>query len=287
MGLQGWDVSYIFQNQDEAGFSESLGRFDVPVPNVLGLFPAISRQVLRGDVRESQRTAVRNVHVPSLFQAKLGFDDKVVQGYDEKELDSSKVPARALAVARQAVTFTDKFQETPVFDMQPYEHDGSLVASTGQLRWREGESKQSGYFTLDTAGTKAVAGFAEGQTCVLGDLSITPASSFCTIYVTALGRDESIATAKKLLVTAMARVRNTGMELEETDKGIKARNKGTGPMLLEPVRATLEFGRAGPTRVVLLDHDGLRTAQTIPVRNGVVEIDGTRDRTPYYLIEFD
>jgi hypothetical protein len=171
--------------------------------------------------------------------------------------------------------------------MQPYEHDGSLVSSTGQLRWREGESKQDGYFTLDTAGTKAVAGFAAGQTCTLGAISITPASPFCAIYVTALGQDESIATAKALLVTAMARVRNTGMELEETDGGIKAGSKGTGPMLLEPVRATLDFGKPGPTRVVLLDHDGLRTAQTIPVHNGVVEIDGMRDRTPYYLIEFD
>jgi hypothetical protein len=43
--------------------------------------------------------AVRNVHAPSVFQGKLGFDDKVKQGYDEKELDSSKVPAQVLSVS--------------------------------------------------------------------------------------------------------------------------------------------------------------------------------------------
>ena len=102
MGLQGWDVSFMFQNRDSGTFSETIGRdrWDVTAPNVLGVFPAVARQVLRGDVRESELLAPCHVHVPSLYEGKLGFDDQTMQQYDVKAFESDKVPAQALAVAR-------------------------------------------------------------------------------------------------------------------------------------------------------------------------------------------
>ena len=80
-------------------------------PQVLGVFPAVARQVLRGDVKESKRCVPLRVHVPSLAQGKLGFVDRVVQQYDVKTFDTNKVPARALAVARCAVEFTERLIE--------------------------------------------------------------------------------------------------------------------------------------------------------------------------------
>jgi hypothetical protein len=55
MGLQGWDVSYIFQNRDRGRFMTELwpsGRdvWRVMAPQVYGIFPAVARQVLRADV---------------------------------------------------------------------------------------------------------------------------------------------------------------------------------------------------------------------------------------------
>ncbi len=43
-GLQGWDVSYLFQNRDSGGFSDRIGRdrWDVTAPQVLGVFPAVA-----------------------------------------------------------------------------------------------------------------------------------------------------------------------------------------------------------------------------------------------------
>jgi hypothetical protein len=38
--------------------------------------------------------------------------------------------------------------------------------------------------------------------------------------------------------------------------------------------------------VHVLDHDGCRTGRTLPLRDGVLEIDGARDKTPYYLITY-
>jgi len=284
MGLQGWDVSYMFQNGDSGGFSPALGgnAWDVAAPHVLGVFPAVARHVLRGDVKESDVVARQNVHVPSLFQGKLSFDDKVKQGYDDKELDSSKVSARALAAVRCAVAFTPSYEDTPALDLKRFEKDGFLVSSTGQLRWKEARDKLGGFFTMDTPGTKAVVGFASGQTCNLGEVTIKPESRFAAIYVTAQGRGETLANAKKLLIVAMARSRNTGMQLNETEDGLLARGKG--PVLLEAVKAAVSLKRS-PAKVVLLDHDGQRTDRTLPVRNGTFVLDGVQDKTPYYLLE--
>ncbi|HSW00308.1 MAG TPA: hypothetical protein VLI39_09065 [Sedimentisphaerales bacterium] len=287
LGLQGWDVSYLFQNRDSGGFSDRIGRdtWDATAPQILGIFPAVARQVLRGDVRESDLFATLNVHVPSLAQGKLNFYDRTIQQYDVKSFDTDKVPARALAVARCAVEFTDQYCDTPAFDLSPFEKDGFLTSSTGQLRWNESpDAKLGGYFTIDTPGTKAVVGFAEARECRLGDVTISPQCPFAAIYITAQERDKSIATSRKLLITAITRACNTGMEF--TDAGDELLNRGKAPILMEPVKATITIDRPGATKLRLLDHDGLRTESTLPLQDGVVVIDTARDKTPYYLLEF-
>lgn len=287
MGLQGWDVSYLFQNGDNAVFSKQLGgsAWDVMAPQILGAFPAIARQVLRGDVQESEVVAVRNVHVSSLFQGRLGFDDKIKQGYDDKELDSSAVPARALAVARCTIKFTERFEETPSFNLKPFQQDGFIVSSTKQLRWKEGTGKAGGFFTMDTVGTKAVVGFAQDQTCQLGEVTITPQSRFAAIYISAPEKDGKIGTSRRLLVTALARSRNTGMKFSVS--GDELLDKGKGPVLMEPVKAVLALAGRRVSSVLLLDHDGRRSEKTVPVTNGQFTLDGARDQTPYYEVILD
>jgi hypothetical protein len=284
MGLQGWDVSFMFQNRDTATFSERIGRdqWDATAPQVLGVFPAVARQIHRGDVKEAETRAVRNVHAPSLFAGKLSFDDRVAQGYDDKELDSSKVSARTLAVARSVVAFTDEYRDTSAFDLQPYEQGGPLVSSTGQLRWQEAVGKSGGFFTLNTPGTKAVVGFAQGRKCQLGEVTIEPQSQFAAIYVTARERAGTIASSHDLLIVALARARNTGMRF--SPDGARMLAPGTAPVLVEPVKARFTLGRSGGGRVVLLDHDGRATEQTLPIEGGTILIDGARDRTPYYRV---
>jgi hypothetical protein len=286
LGLQGWDVSFMFQNGDNGEFSPKIGRdqWDVTAPQVLGLFPAVARQIHRGDVQESSVVAVRNVHVPSLFEGKLSFDDKVVQGYDDKELDSSKVPARALAVARSVVAFTKDYIDTPVFDIKPYEKDGQLVSSTGQLRWKEGDGRSGGFFTMNTPGTKAVVGFAEGRKCELEGVTIESKSRFGAIYVTARERDKTLDNTREILIIALARARNTGMKFSPS--GDKLFSAGKPPILMEPVKAQITLGKAGTPQVILLDHDGRITDKTIPWASGSCTIDGARDKTPYYLLRY-
>jgi len=286
MGLQGWDVSYMFQNRDAGQFTDRIGadRWDVTVPQVLGLFPAVARQVLRGDIDESDVVARRYVHVPSLFEGKIGFEDKTVQQYDVKSFDSDRVPAQTLAVARSVVEFTEAYRDTPPFDLDPYRKGFSLVSSSGQLQWKPGASKQDGYFTVDTDATQAVVGFGQNQRFELADVTIEPKSHFSAIYVTAQGPGGSIGSSKKLLVVAMARARNTAMKFNEAEDEIIER--GHGPILMEPVKARISIQRRANPKVYLLDHDGRRTSRTLRVRDGVFEIDGAGDKTCYYLIEY-
>ncbi|MFW6189168.1 MAG: beta-galactosidase [Planctomycetota bacterium] len=285
MGLQGWDVSYIFQNRDDGTFSDRLGRskWDVTAPQVMGVFPAVARQVLRGDVAEADATAPRYVHVPSLFEGKLDFEDTVQQEYDVKTFDSDKVPSRALAAARCVVDFVDQPRPTPEFDLDAYAEGAVYVSANGQLRWRAGDSKLDGHFAMDTPGTKAVVGFAEGETIGLGQVTIAPRSRFGAVYVTAQGPDGEVATADALLVVAIARARNTGMKVFEDSRII---DKGEAPVVMEPVAAAIRIDRPGAATVHVLDHDGVRTGRTLPVEDGEFTIDGARDRTPYYLVTY-
>jgi len=286
LGLQGWDVSYLFQNRDNGGFNDRIGRdqWEVTAPQVWGVFPAVARHVHRGDVRQADLTAVRNVHAPSLFEGRLSFDDTVAQGYDDKELDSSKVSSRALAVARSVIAFTDEYAETPVFDLALHERQGQLVSSTGQLRWQERQADRGGYFVMNTPGTAAVVGFAAGQRCELGVATIEVETPFAAVYVTAREPAGTLDASRELLIVALARARNTDMKF--SPDGDRMLDRGQAPILIEPVKAKITLHRPGVPRVVPLDHDGRVTEGALAPKDGTWTIDGARDRTPYYLVQY-
>jgi len=285
MGLQGWDVSFIFQNRDNGSFAERLNadRWEVTAPQVLGLFPAVSRQVLRGDVLESGEVVTRAVHVPSLGEPRLGFDDRVSQQRDTKSFGGATVPSEALGAVRCLVEFADTFHVTAPLDLSRFQQDGWLVASTGQLRWRPGTTRLDGGFTIDTPATKAAVGFHQGRRLDLGSVTLAPACRYAALYLVAKDPKGTIDQSRDLLLVALARCRNTGMKVFNDDRLLA---RGNGPVRLEPVKARITLRRPGTPTVVALDHNGRRTATTLPVENGSFEIDGSRDRTCYYLVSY-
>jgi hypothetical protein len=292
MGLQGWDVSYPFQNRDTGTFAPAIGlqNWDVVAPNFLGIFPAVSRQVLRGDVTESAIVHTRHVHLPSLDEARIGFEEKVSQDADIKTIEGAAFPAAALAAARGVVRFTDTFTATEAFDLDPYRKDGAIVSSTGQLRWIAGANDKDGHIVINTPATQAVVGFTRDKAFDLADVTLRPGSRYGALYVTARSKEGVLATDKAVLVTAIARARNSGaVILEDSFLFSKGTMKGTriaGPVVMEPVIASIVLKRGGNPTVHLLDHTGVKTGKTLRVENGVVHIDTGRDATPYYLIEY-
>ncbi len=291
MGLQGWDVSYPFQNRDAGTFSTSIGSqpWDAAAPNFLGIFPAVSRQVLRGDVKESTVTHYRNVHVPSLDSGQVGFDETVTQQWDIKSFESDVFPSSALAAAKSVVRFTETVEATETFDLAAYQQKGDILSSTRELRWHPGESNKDGYIVINTPGTQAVIGFAQDQHIDLAESSILSDSRYAAIYLSARSPEGTLADDNAILVSAIARARNENAAILEDQyvysRGTMKGGRPTGPVRMEPVKARITLKRPGNPTVYLLDHNGVKTGKTLPVKNGVFEIDTGRDQTPYYLIE--
>ena len=128
-----------------------------------------------------------------------------------------------------------------------------------------------------------MCGFTKGETAQLLDVDITTANEFATIYVTSLDNEKPVATAKNLLVTAMARVRNTGQKIIVHSSV----DWGRGPVVMEPVAAEINIKREGAFTVHILDQDGRRTGETLPVEGRVVKFDTAKDKTVYYEVEFE
>jgi len=292
MGLQGWDVSFPFQNRDDGTFSQAVGgeQWDATAPNFLGIFPAVSRQVLRGDVAEAPVAHTRNVHLPSLDMARVGFDEQVAQAWDVKSFTSDVFPAEALAVAGGRVRFTAAFEPTPPFDVKSHLKSGCLVSSTGQLQWQPGTSAQDGFITINTPASQAVVGFAEGQTFALADCAITPKSRYGAVYLSARSQAGTLANDRAVLVTAVARARNKGMivlnDAYLMSRGDIRNHRPAGPVVMEPVVAEITLRRGSSPTLHILDHGGVKTGKTIPVENDRFTLDTGRDATPYYLLEY-
>jgi hypothetical protein len=286
LGLQGWDASYHFANDldrfsDTLAIRDNWGIWNVDSPTQLGLYPAVARMVLRKDVAEGKLVHTRNVSLDDLRKGQLGFREDVEQRGDVKSIKGD-VPLEALAVGRVEVAFNEKSKPTPPADLSRFVSGNTTRSTTGQLSWtRDGAGK--GFFTIDTAGTKALVGFAPSRSFDLGGVQIRTDNPFATIFVTSLQKDRSLRDARSALITVMARARNTGMRYSADGKALDA--VGTAPIILEPVRASITLNR--PARTVnILDHDGRRTGRSLPVKGRSINLDGATDKTMYYEVVY-
>ena len=286
MGLQGWDASYEFQSQaSRRVFDDTAGGFpwgvwEADVPTSLGQFPALARMIHRGDVREGDVISVRRVSPAALAEGRFSFSDKVEQRGDVKSFGGS-VPPEALAAGRVVVEFTDLSQASVLPDLGHYRQGALLKAVTGQLAW---DTSGKGFFTVNTAGTKAVVGHAPGKEQTLGDVKIRLDSPFASLFLTACERGEDLASGRRALLTVLARQCNTGFTYFSPDH--KVLSNGGPPILLEPVKATVTFTSRPIAAVNVLDHDGRHTGRTLPVTDGRFTLDGTRDKSIYYEVVF-
>ncbi len=286
MGLQGWDCSYEFQSfSNRPGLAEVAGTFpwgvwEVDVPTQIGQFPALARMVLRGDVEEGPVISARRVSLPELREGEFSFSDRVTQSGDVKVFEGT-VPPQALAAGRVVVEFTDGPQPSTFPDMTRYQRDSVITSATGQLTW---DSSDKGLITVNTAGTVAVVGFAEGRTVQLGDVDVTVQCPYASLFLTALEKDAKLADARRALLSAVARNCNSGFQYFAPDGRVL--DNGAAPILLEPVKARVRLAGRQIAAVNVLDHDGRVTGRTLPVADGAFTIDGARDKAIYYEVVF-
>jgi hypothetical protein len=285
MGLQGWDASYQFQSRAGRQFEDIAGKFpwgiwEADVPTSRGQYPTLARMIYRGDVKQGDVISVRRVSPAEMAQGKFSFIDKVEQHGDVKVFGGS-VPGEALAAGRAVVEFTDAPQASQLPDMARYRQGSVIKSVTGQLAW---DTSGRGFFTVDTAGTKGVVGFAEGKEHTLGGVKVRIDSPFASLFLTALAPKEDLASGKRALLSVLARQCNTGFSYFTPDGRVM--DNGRAPILLEPVKATITISDRTIEAVNVLDHVGRRTGQTLPVKDGRFTIDGARDKAIYYEVVF-
>jgi hypothetical protein len=261
---------------------QSRTAYNVESPTQIGLYPALARMVMRGDVQEAEVVSTRKVNIASLADGTLPFSETVEQDGDVKGIGGD-VPPAALAVGRAVVEFTGKLETTEPFDVSKYTRNGVIQSATGQLAW-QADGKDKGFFVLNSDATKAVVGFAPDAPCKLGDVSIKVDNPFAVVFLTVMDEQGTIATADRLLLTVVARAKNTGMRYNEDCT--KLLSVGEAPILLEPVKARIDLGRKGRAAVNILDHDGRSTGRSLPVKDGIFEINGARDKALYYEVVF-
>ncbi|HJT32795.1 MAG TPA: hypothetical protein VJ783_12210 [Pirellulales bacterium] len=291
LGLQGWDATFEFQSaprrqafNDRAGW-QPWGVWEADVPTSLGQYPALARMIYRGDVKESDILSTRRVSPDDLSSGEFNFSDTVRQSGDIKSFSGS-TPEEALAAGRCVVEFSDKPQSTRTQsstfpDLARFRDGTAILSATKQLRW---ETSGQGFFTIDTTGTKGVVGFAAGKPQRLGDVTIELESPYASVILTALDKASTLDNAKRALLSVVARNCNTGFKYFAIDQRIL--DNGHGPILLEPVKATISIGRRPIAAVHVLNHAGGRSGKTLDVRSGKFTVDGARDRTLYYEVEY-
>jgi hypothetical protein len=286
LGLQGWDASFEFGSaprrqtfNDRAGW-QPWGVWEADVPTSLGQFPTLARMIYRGDVQEGEVISTRRVSADNLAKGEFNFSDKIQQAGDIKSFDGSVSP-ESLSMGRCVVEFTDKTQPSTFPDLTRFRDGTAIVSATKQLRW---DTSDRGFFTIDTPGTKGVVGFAQGKPQQLGDVMIELTSPYASVLLTALDKSSHLGTTKRALLSVVARNCNTGFKYFAINQRIL--ENGHGPILLEPVKATVAISDRPIAAVHVLNHSGQRTGQRLDVQAGRFEIDGTRDRALYYEVEF-
>ncbi len=285
MGLQGWDASYAYaSNAPEISPTVQAtghGVYNADAISQMGLYPALANMIYRGDVREAPTVALLNVQPDELKAGKLGFRQETIQDYDVKSFGGD-VPSEMLAVGKLAVNFTNVESGAVTSGQEQYWDQAQkfVRSTTGQLHWHYGEKP---FFTINTPGTQGMVGFTADSVHALQDVSMRSDNLFAVVLLSSLDPSAGIADSPRLLLTTLARSRNTNMQYSA--QGTELLEVGKAPVLLEPVDVHLKFAEGAVFRVHVLDHGGHRTGRSFVADQATLEIKGSQHQTLYYELE--
>jgi hypothetical protein len=144
----------------------------------------------------------------------------------------------------------------------PYKSD------TGQLAWYTSDDK-GGLVTIDTERTQALVGFVKAHGRSTSQLSAEVKNDFCAITVSSLD-SKPLALSSTLLLTACARIENTGTRWNE--RHTLWDEWGTPPTRIEPVTGWLVLHELdGAIEVQLVPLDGAARPIGKPIRGRRLE----------------
>ncbi|MCO6047322.1 hypothetical protein NG895_25760 [Aeoliella sp. ICT_H6.2] len=293
MGLQGWDASYHFNMGDRRIGDGWPGqsKYTTHTPHYMAQFPALAFAVHNGHLDEGETIAMRSVALDELYTGRDLLGQSLSGGgHDTKQLlGRGSTPPEALAAGRVTIAFVDKsIPIGPVNISQRKSRTGefhlfhdaeakTIRSTTGQLLWRYGDR----IVEVRSPKTQGVIGFAQDKTIRLPDVAVRTSTPFVSLLFTPLD-NQPLRQSKRILITAMARDKQTGSEFNEDWSQLLV--EGRPPLLMEPVQSLVRLDGEAPKSVTPLDLYGVPMDQSVTVStNGTFQIDGTH-RTYYYEV---
>ena len=248
--LQDWDgvFWYTLAHQDVTTMQNvALAHFDFAKdPVKLSQLAAGTLMFLRGDVHAAQRTVTRTYsHEQVIESLRLPYSEMPYF-----------TPGFPLALALIHSVRVASFDGPPTAKFEPIAGE-EYISDTGELKWRKG------LVVIDTPASQAIVGRGGGRT---KNLQFEPQTQFCAVTLSALD-NSPIESAGRLLLTAGARVANTGMVWDE--KRTTLEKWGTAPSRIEPVIGTVTLWGLKPARAVFaqpLDGAGRPLGQPLPLK---------------------
>jgi hypothetical protein len=209
---------------------------------------------LRADVGPAERTIVRSYTREEVI-------DSILLPSSEQPFYT---PGFASTLALQHAVRVTSFDGPPTgqFEAAP---ESPIRSDTGELSWSFG-MKGAGLVTVDAPRSQAFIGYCGGIALETKNLAAKIKTPFCAITLASLD-SKPIASSSHLLLTATARMANSGMVWNGARTGLTA--WGEAPTCIEPVTGQLIFTnlqRAKSITAQPLDGAGRKLGAAIPAR---------------------
>jgi len=239
--FQDWDgIFWYTLAHDDVGAMRPVirGHFDFAFdPVKMAQLPVGALMFLRGDVRSASQTKGRSYSRQQVI-------DSIRLPYAYSPLFTPGFPGQ-LAL-RHAIRIDTLDAATSPKATVPWDPPDVLTCDTGELTWSAGQ-KRTGLVKIDTPRTQALIGFCRARGEKTTNLAVDVANEFCAITLSSLD-DRPIASSSRLLLTATARVGNTGMTWN--DKRTTLPSWGAAPTRIEAVSGKIALRALAPAKSI-------------------------------------
>ena len=229
--LQDWDgiFWYTLAHQEIGSLKPVMnGHFDHAMePVKLAQIPAGALLFLRADVRPARTTRERS-YTREQVRESIRLSAKEHRPYF--------TPGFPLALPLQHGSRIASLAG-PATAVPAWTNSNPLVSDTGELTWRHGEAG-SGLVAVNTDRSQALVGFVGVRPARLKNLAVEVRPAFCAITLGALD-SRSISQSGRLLLTATARMANTGMVWNGPRNSLET--WGGAPTRIEPVAGRIHL----------------------------------------------
>lgn len=289
--LQGTDAVFLFAT-GSPGWEQTLGKFSIRTPVIMGQFPAAALIFRQGLVKPSESVVSMNLPLNDLLALK-GAPVTAPANLDElraKDIPAGQtvsVPALgsldplAFAVGKVDMNISTGASAFRTADLSKFiDRTTKVVRSqTGELTWNWGQ----GRVAVIAPKATGVTGFlSTAGKIALKDITIESPLEYGAVLLVSLD-DKPIAQSSKMLLQVMSEDTNYGWQNSgPNDQGLKTITElGGPPIVVKNLAGTISLRRsdAASLKVTALDHNGYPAGQS-----GTAQQINLKPNVLYYLI---